>query len=166
MGVDRHRRGLCKVTVRGFDLDEAGIAAARKNAAEAGVADRVSFEVADVTDPSMSGSYDLVVEIEMVHDLSKPVEALSTMRRVLNAGGAVIALEEKVANRFTPGHPVDRFMYAFSVLTCLPVAMVEQPSAALGTVMRKATFRELAQQAGSATSTCLTSNAPSSASTG
>lgn len=137
-----------KVTVRGFDTDEASIAIARRNAAHAGVAERVSFEVADITDPCITGSYDLVVEIETVHDLAKPVEALSTMRRVLAREGTVIALEEKVADRFTPGHPVDRFMYAFSLLACLPVAMAEQPSAGLGTVMREATFRKLAHQAG------------------
>jgi hypothetical protein len=39
-------------------------------------------------------------------------------------------------------------MYGFSILHCLPVGMVEQPSAATGTVMRVDTLREYAAQAG------------------
>lgn len=136
------------VTVAGFDADEASIALARKHAADAGVADRVAFEVADVSNPSMTGAYDVVVAIELIHDLPDPVAALTTIRRVLVPGGTAIALEEKVADRFSPGHPIDRFAYAFSVVLCLPVGMAQQPSNAPGTVMRQDTFRRLAQEAG------------------
>jgi 2-polyprenyl-3-methyl-5-hydroxy-6-metoxy-1,4-benzoquinol methylase len=99
------------VVVRGFDVDEAGLALAHKNAAEAGVADRVTFEVADITDPSFAGRYDLVVAIEVIHDLPKPVEALATMKRILAPGGAAIVYEPKGGDRFTPGDDVERFLY-------------------------------------------------------
>jgi hypothetical protein len=39
-------------------------------------------------------------------------------------------------------------MYGFSILHCLPVGLVEQPSAATGTVMRSATLRHYAESAG------------------
>jgi hypothetical protein len=39
-------------------------------------------------------------------------------------------------------------MYGWSVSHCLPAAMVEQPSAALGTVLRADTLRALAAEAG------------------
>jgi hypothetical protein len=39
-------------------------------------------------------------------------------------------------------------MYGFSILHCLPVGMAEQPSAATGTVMRPATLRRYAAEAG------------------
>ena len=39
-------------------------------------------------------------------------------------------------------------MYAASVLHCLPVGRTETPSAATGTVMRPATFRGYAAEAG------------------
>jgi hypothetical protein len=39
-------------------------------------------------------------------------------------------------------------MYGFSFLHCLPVGMVEKPSAGTGTVMRPSTFRGYAEQAG------------------
>src|SRR5919201_3373946 len=136
------------VTVDGFDVDEASIALASRNAADAGVGDRVSFQVADVTDRSLEGEYDLVVAIEGIHDLAKPVEALSTIRRVLAPGGAAIVVEEKVADRFSPDAAGDRFMYGWSVLLCLPVGMTEQPSAGMGTLMRQSSFRRYAQAAG------------------
>jgi hypothetical protein len=43
------------VLVDGFDLDEASIAVARANAADHGVADRVRFDVRDITDPGLTG---------------------------------------------------------------------------------------------------------------
>ncbi len=39
-------------------------------------------------------------------------------------------------------------MYGFSVLHCLPVGMVDQPSAGTGTVMRAGTLRRYAREAG------------------
>ena len=39
-------------------------------------------------------------------------------------------------------------MYGWSVTHCLPTQLAEQPSAALGTVLRADTVRELADQAG------------------
>ena len=43
---------------------------------------------------------------------------------------------------------VEGLMYGFSVLHCLPAGMVEQPSAATGTVMRPDTLRKYALEAG------------------
>ena len=39
-------------------------------------------------------------------------------------------------------------MYGWSVVHCLPVSLAEQPSAALGTVLREETVRALAADAG------------------
>ena len=138
-----------RARIDGFDLDEPSIELARANAAEHGVADRVSFQVQDVADPSLAGRYDLVVAFEMLHDLSRPVEALRVMRGLLADGGAVIIMDEKVAETFTaPGDDLERFFYGFSTLCCLPAGMAEQPSAATGTVMRPDTMRRYALEAG------------------
>ncbi|MDP9358453.1 MAG: SAM-dependent methyltransferase, partial [Chloroflexota bacterium] len=61
----------------------------------------------------------------------------------------VLIVDEKVADRFTaPGDDVERMMYGWSILHCLPVGMTEQPSAATGTVIREATMRRYAEEAG------------------
>ncbi|GEL25284.1 SAM-dependent methyltransferase [Pseudonocardia sulfidoxydans NBRC 16205] len=140
-------RGYPDATVDAFDADPVSIDAARRNAADAGVADRVRFVVADVTDPALTGDHAGVFAFEMIHDLADPVAALRTARRLTR--GPVIVMDENVGDVFTvPGGPVDRLFYAASVLHCLPVGRSAQPSAATGTVMRPATLRRYAADAG------------------
>jgi 2-polyprenyl-3-methyl-5-hydroxy-6-metoxy-1,4-benzoquinol methylase len=142
-------RAFPKVHVDGFDLDEASVAAARANVKDSEVADRVSFHVRDAGDPDLAGRYDFALAVECVHDMANPVEVLSSMRRLVGAGGTVLIVDEKVADQFTaPGDDVERYMYGFSILHCLPVGMVDQPSAATGTVMRADTLRRYAEEAG------------------
>lgn len=142
-------RGFPTIRVDGFDLDEASVAAAQVNAREAGVADRVSFQVRDAGDPELAGAYDLALAVECVHDMSDPVSVLRVMRRLVGAGGTVLIVDERVPDAFAPnGDAVERMMYGFSVLHCLPVGMVETPSAETGTVMRRPTFRRYAEDAG------------------
>ena len=137
------------VRVDGFDLDEASVAAARRNAEAAGVADRVAFHARDAGDPDLSGGYDLALAVECVHDMADPVGVLRAMRRLVDDGGSVLIVDEKVADRFAaPGDDVERYMYGFSVLHCLPVGMAERPTAATGTVMRASTLRSYAEEAG------------------
>lgn len=138
-----------RVDVDGFDLDATSVAAARANAEAAGLADRVAFHLRDAGDPALAGRYDLAIAIECIHDMANPVAALAAMRRLVGAGGPVLVIDEKVAERFTaPGDDTERSMYGFSLLHCLPVGMVDQPSAATGTVMRESTLRRYAAEAG------------------
>ncbi len=137
------------VHVDGFDLDPASIADARRYAAEAGVDGRVRFVEADADALAAHGAYDLVLVLEALHDLARPVDALRAARAALAPGGAVLVADEGVAETFTaPGDELERMMYGWSVTHCLPTQMVEEPSAALGTVLRPGTVRELAAEAG------------------
>jgi SAM-dependent methyltransferase len=138
-----------KSIVHGFDLDESSIEIASKNAADRGLSDRVTFEVRDIAESSLEGGYDLVVVIEAIHDLSRPVEALSSIHKVLAPGGCAIVADEKTGDIFAaPGDDLERLFYGFSVLCCLPAGMSEQPSAGTGTVMRADTMRSYATEAG------------------
>lgn len=138
-----------RVRVDGFDLDEYSIELAHKNLAASGLQDRVRFEVRDAADPTLEGGYDLVTVFEAVHDMSRPVEVLRTLRGLLAEGASVIVADERVAEEFAaPGDEVERLMYGWSVLHCLPVGMAEQPSAATGTAMRPQTLRRYAAEAG------------------
>ena len=137
------------VTVEGFDLDSASIKEAKRNAGMSGVADRVKFEIRDAADPALAGSYDLVAAFETIHDMSNPVGALRAMRRLARKGGAVVIADEKVAEAFmAPGDDVERFMYGWSALHCLPVGIADDDSAATGTVMRPSRLRQYAREAG------------------
>ena len=142
--------GYPRLRVDAFDVDPLSIETARRNAEHAGVADRVRFVVADVADPALSGSYDAVFAFEMLHDLPRPVAALQTARRLTGDGAApVVVMDERAAETFTaPADPIQRFLYAASVLHCLPVGRCEEHSAGTGTVMRPATLARYAREAG------------------
>jgi 2-polyprenyl-3-methyl-5-hydroxy-6-metoxy-1,4-benzoquinol methylase len=138
-----------KVRVDGFDFDTPSIALAQGFARDSAVADRVSFRVRDAADPAAEGAYDLAVVIEAIHDMSRPVEALTAIRKMLAPGGTAIIADERVEDQFTtPGNEVERLLYGASVLICLPASMAEQPSAATGTVIRPSTMRRYASEAG------------------
>lgn len=135
--------------VDGFDLDEPSVTAAKRNAEENGVADRVRFFVRDAGEMDAKGNYDLVTAFECIHDMADPVGVLRTMLNLAGEDGFVIIMDERVADRFAPnGNEVEQLFYGFSVLHCLPAGMAEQPSAATGTVMRVDTLRQYASDAG------------------
>jgi SAM-dependent methyltransferase len=137
------------VQVDGFDLDPASVELARANAAEVGVDDRVRFHVRDAGDEELAGAYQLVTVFEAIHDLSQPVPVLAAMRRLAAEDGAVLVMDERVADAFTaPGDEVERLMYTYSILCCLPAGLADTPSAATGTVMRTDTLRGYAEEAG------------------
>ena len=142
-------RAYPKVLVDGFDPDPSSVEIAGRLAVEAGVHGRVRFEVRDGATLGDQGPYDLAVVVESIHDMSRPVEVLDAVRRSLAPGAALLVADERVANAFTaPGDEVERFMYAASMLICLPGGLADLPSAGTGTVMRAGTLRDYAMQAG------------------
>lgn len=142
-------RGYPRLRVDGFNGDEASVAAARRNAEAAGVADRVHFEVLDAGDAGLAGRYDLAFAFDCVHDMADPVRVLAAMRCLVGTGGTALVVDELVADEFDPPiDDVERLLYGFSLLHCLPVGMTELPSCATGAVMRRATFERYARAAG------------------
>jgi SAM-dependent methyltransferase len=138
-----------EATVDGYDVDAPSIEAARRNAREAGVDDRVRFHAVDAATVDTSGGYDAVFAFECIHDLPDPVSVLATMRRLAGERGTVIVMDERVAETFTaPGDEVERMMYGYSLMCCLADGMSHQPSVGTGTVMRPSTLRDYAVKAG------------------
>ncbi|MEX2246287.1 MAG: class I SAM-dependent methyltransferase [Dehalococcoidia bacterium] len=142
-------RAFPHAIVDGLDLDEASVELARQNVAEAGLGDRVNIQLRNAGDPALAGQYDLVLVLEALHDMSDPVAALSTTRRLCGLGGCVFVADERVAETFAPpAEEIERLMYGWSIVHCLPAGMAEQPSAGTGTVMRAPIVRDYAQRAG------------------
>jgi hypothetical protein len=109
----------------------------------------VRFQVRDASDPQLAGGYDLVTAFETLHDMARPVDALRAMRSLLNESGVILIADERVAESFAaPAEDRDRYSYGWSILHCLPASRAESPSAATGTVMRPATLRRYASEAG------------------
>jgi 2-polyprenyl-3-methyl-5-hydroxy-6-metoxy-1,4-benzoquinol methylase len=142
-------RAYPRITVHGFDLDPDAVAVATGHARDAGVAGRVAFLVADAASPEVSGRYDLVTIFEGLHDMPRPVDALVAARAMLAEGGSVVIADEGVEDEFTaPGSDWDRYHYGWSVVSCLPAVMGDPRTAATGAVLRPATLRRFATEAG------------------
>jgi len=137
------------ITVDGFDLDEPAIERARRNAQETGVGDRVRFHAVDPAEADHGEGYDLVTAFECIHDMPQPVPVLRAMRAMAADGGTVLVMDENVGDDFTaPSDEIERLMYAFSLLVCLPDGMSHPGSVGTGTVMRRSTFEGYATEAG------------------
>ncbi|MDQ0612536.1 SAM-dependent methyltransferase [Microbacterium sp. W4I4] len=146
-------------TVIGMDLDEESIADAETRLTQvaetdAALASRVRFVRADAGDPvalhaiAPDGAA-LITVFEALHDMNRPAAVLAALGTALADGGAILVGDEKVADEFTPnGDQLERLNYAFSVLHCLPATIAEGPGEANGTVLRPATVRRWATQAG------------------
>lgn len=137
--------------VVGVDDDRSSVEEARTHAAAAGV--DVRFVEADAGALREMGRFDAVLLLECLHDLARPVDALVACRTALRPGGAVLVVDEKVADEFTaPADLTERLMYGWSISHCLPAALAGPgTSAGLGTVLRAGAVRELAAAAGFAT---------------
>src|SRR4051812_36738143 len=140
----------------GIDLDDASIDTARRNAAETGVADRVSFARRDAGDAALAERYNLVTLFETPHDMAHPVESLRAARAMLAPGGAVRGGGEGVAEPFTaPGYGLEGFMSGRSPPPCLPAALIEPDALGRGAVIRPETVRRYALAAAFSTVTFL-----------
>jgi SAM-dependent methyltransferase len=137
------------ITVDGYDVDENAVGTARRHAAEAGVADRVRFSLADATRGLDGGPYDVVIAVECVHDMPRPVEVLGAVRAAAAPDALVYVVDEATdAVLSAPGDQLQRLFYGFSIMVCLPDSLSHPDSVATGTVMRPSTLDRYAREAG------------------
>jgi SAM-dependent methyltransferase len=136
-----------RATFVGYDSHAASIASARARAARAGVADRVTFEVADAA--SFPGDrYDLVAHFDSLHDMADPVGAARRVRSALAPSGTWMLVEPRAGDRVEDNlNPVGRLFYAASTLICVPNALAEH-GLALGAQAGETRLREVVLQAG------------------
>jgi len=137
------------VTVDGVDPDEDRVALARAHARDARVDGRVRFHAHDAAHLDEPPGYQLALLIETLHDMPRPVEVLSNVRRLLAPDGALVVVDEKVADRFRPdAGEVDRLNYGWSLISCLPASMGDPETVATGAVLRPPTLMAYARAAG------------------
>ena len=135
-------------TFVGSDYHEGSIETARVRAEEAGVADRVSFEVAPAAGHPGSG-YDLVTTFDCLHDMGDPVGAARHVRELLTADGTWMIVEPKAGDRVEDNlNPVGRAYYGFSTLLCTPASLSQQVGLALGAQAGPARIRDVVTAAG------------------
>ncbi|CAG0967244.1 Demethylrebeccamycin-D-glucose O-methyltransferase [Burkholderiales bacterium] len=116
----------------GFDAHPASIAAARRIAQDAGVADRVTFEIARATEyPALD--YDLIAFFDCLHDMGHPDRALKHAAKSLAPEGTVMLVEPFAHDKVEQNvGPIGRLYYAGSSTICVPHAISEHGSHSLG----------------------------------
>jgi ubiquinone/menaquinone biosynthesis C-methylase UbiE len=132
----------------GSDYHNQSIEIARKRAVNAGVANRVSFEVATADRFSGTG-YDLAATFDCLHDMGDPLAAARHVRQALAPDGTWLIVEP-YAGDSTSGNlnPVGRIYYNGSTLLCIPNGKSQAGGYALGAQAGEAAIRQLITDAG------------------
>jgi 2-polyprenyl-3-methyl-5-hydroxy-6-metoxy-1,4-benzoquinol methylase len=132
----------------GSDYHQGSIAEASKRAAEAGVADRASFEVASAQTFSGSG-YGLVTSFDCLHDMGDPLGAARHVRSALAPDGSWLIVEPAAGDSVAENlNPVGRVYYSFSTLLCVPNALSQPGGYALGAQAGEKAIRQVCTDAG------------------
>jgi SAM-dependent methyltransferase len=136
----------------GFDFHAPSIATSRDRAAEAGVGDRCTFEVADAT--SYPGTYDLICFCDCLHDMGDPVGIARYAREHLATGGSVLlvepfALDGRATNMRE--NPMAPLLYLASTAVCTPNSLSQEVGLGLGAQAGEAGLREVFTKAGYST---------------
>ena len=133
---------------RGFDVHEASIAAARRNAKDAGVGEQAIFDVTSAAEYAGEG-YDLICFFDCLHDMGDPVTAARHAAQALSSDGTVM-LVEPFANDHTEKNisAIARLYYAASTTLCCAHAISEGGHMVLGAQAGEARLADIFRKAG------------------
>jgi 2-polyprenyl-3-methyl-5-hydroxy-6-metoxy-1,4-benzoquinol methylase len=132
----------------GFDVHAASIEEARREAAEAGVSERVSFDVARASE-YRGARYGLICFFDCLHDLGDPVAAARHAGEMLAPGGTVMLVEPFANDRVEDNlSMVSRLYYAASTMVCCAHAISEGGTLVLGAQAGEARLAEVFRKAG------------------
>ena len=137
-------------SVIGVDPSERAVAAARADPQASSLAN-LAYEQGTFDDLDRFGPVDLLVTLDVLHDLPRPQEAVTAARRNLVEDGwwlvaDIKALGDLESNRKIPVLP---YMYAMSVFYCMSSALSEPDGAGLGTLgMFPARLEEMVKTGG------------------
>jgi SAM-dependent methyltransferase len=131
----------------GFDYHKESIEAARERAAEAGVTDRVRFEVQPAS--GLTGTYDLVCMFDCLHDMGDPVGAARHVHAALEPDGTWLIVEPFAGDAVEDNlNPVGRVYYGASTLVCTPASLSQEVGLGLGAQAGEARLRDVVTAGG------------------
>lgn len=135
-------------TYVGFDTFEPNVEHARRLAKDAGVQDRVRFEVLDAAKP-LPGTYDLVTTFDVIHDAADPKGILRSIRGALKPGGSYLNLDINCSDKLEENAgPLGTLFHGFSLMYCMTTSLA-RGGAGLGTLgLPESKLRELGTEAG------------------
>ena len=128
----------------GFDYHDKSIETARQKAEQAGVSDRVTFEVAKSKEYPGT-DYDFVAFFDCLHDMGDPVGAAEHVKKSLKTDGSWMIVEPFAGDKTEDNlNPVGRIYYAASTLICTPASLSQEVGLALGAQAGEQRLREVA----------------------
>jgi SAM-dependent methyltransferase len=132
----------------GFDYHPGSIEGAREAARKAGVADRVTFEVAKAKE-FPGRDYDFVAVFDCLHDMGDPIGASAHVRQSLAKDGTWMIVEPFANDQLKDNlNPVGRVYYSFSTLLCTPCSRSQEVGLCLGAQAGEGRIREVVKAAG------------------
>jgi SAM-dependent methyltransferase len=132
----------------GFDYHPGSIEAARQHAGDAGLSERVHFDVHSAKSYP-AGDYDLICFFDCLHDMGDPVGAMNHAREAMAADGTCMLVEPFAHDRLEENlNPIGRIFYAASTVICTPASLDQEVGMALGAQAGEARLREVANKAG------------------
>ena len=137
-------------TIIGIDPSEHAIDAANERAAAAGL-DNLSFRTGTFDDLDALSDVDLLLTLDVIHDLPRPGAAVRSARSCVADDGVWMVADIKAQDDLdlNQKNPVAGLMYSMSILYCMSSAMSEPGGAGLGTLgLTVGVFEEMAQAAG------------------
>jgi 2-polyprenyl-3-methyl-5-hydroxy-6-metoxy-1,4-benzoquinol methylase len=131
----------------GFDMHAPSIETANDRARDAGVSDRVTFDVAASTNYP-GRDYDLVAHFDCLHDMGDPSGAARHVAETLDREGTWMIVEPLAADRVEGNlNPVGRVYYAASTMICVPASLAHH-GPALGAQAGEARLRDVIRAGG------------------
>ena len=135
-------------TFVGYDSFEGQVQLARRAAAEAGVADRVRFEVLDGA-AGLPERFDVISTFDVVHDAIDPLALVRSIRRALNPDGTYIVLEMTSADDPDDNvGPLATLLYGVSMTYCMTTSLAAGGAGLGACGLPAARMTELCREAG------------------
>jgi SAM-dependent methyltransferase len=132
----------------GFDYHGPSIERARKAAEAAGVADRVTFDVATAKDFPGTG-YALVAFFDCLHDMGDPAGAAKHVHSTLAADGAWMVVEPFANDQLENNlNPIGRVFYSASTFICTPASRAQEVGLGLGAQAGEARLKKVIAEGG------------------
>src|SRR6202795_976562 len=132
----------------GFDYHDKSIETAKQRAKDAGVGDRIRFEVSKAKDYP-GKDYDFVTFFDCLHDMGDPAGASAHVRGSLKKDGTWMIVEPFAGDKLEDNlHPIGRAFYGASTLLCTPASLSQEVGAALGAQAGEKRLREVVTSGG------------------
>ncbi len=137
-----------KSTFVGFDYHAPSIAQATRSAEQAGLAQRVRFEVAAAKE-FPGRDYDFVTVFDALHDMGDPVGASRHVKNSLKPDGSWMIVEPYAGDRLEDNlNPVGRIFYSASSFICTPASRSQEGAMCLGAQAGEARMRDVVTRGG------------------